>query len=142
MSLTRAALLLKKAQQRMLARNELNACDVLIRYVATAPDTGYDPNLETSAPSAHAVEHSVIMKAFVHTVNINTSGYVKNQQVRHGDIILDFPGEADFFGMSKVRFEIGDQTYVQKDAGGELLESWDVRCGGVAITRSFLVTLI
>lgn len=128
---------IRRVQDAIHRAGGLNSELVEMRWtVEVAPD-GYDPNIETSA--APVVSEQVAeARAFVHYVNIQTSGYVKFAEVRNGDVILDFTGDVDIDGKKDLRFIIGGQVFVQKMAGKDLANSWDVRCNGVAVTRTVL----
>lgn len=117
----------------------LNSEEIILRWAELQVPEGYIPDLETS-PQPTSVEMSKSEMAFVHYVDIHTTGYTRFTQIRKGDIILDFPGDVQIDGKAQLRFEIGGSIYTQKDGGDELAKSWDVRCNGVAVTRTVLVT--
>ena len=132
---------------RLIARDVLNSGDVIMRWrgVVDAP-VDMNPNLQVSKTGVVHPELTETKKAFIHYVNIHTTGYTKNTEINTGDVILDFPGDVVIDGRANLQFEIEDETggksiYVQKTGGDELAKSWDVRCGGIPVTRTVLVTL-
>lgn len=127
--------------KRLAAAKGLNFGPVVLRWrEQTDPAAGYDPHLQGSGGAQVTSEQTATLNALIHTVNIHTTGYTKFAEVKSGDLILDFIGDAEIDGKSNLRFEVAGISYVQKNAGGELAESWDVRCHGLPVTRSVLVT--
>lgn len=125
----------------------MNVGEVVLRWrgVEDAP-VGADPHLQVSKVGTVYPEQTISKKAFIHYVNIHTTGYTKNTEVKTGDVILDFLGDVVIDGLANLQFELLDESgaksiYVQKNGGDELAQSWDVRCNGLAITRTVLVTL-
>lgn len=131
-----------RIQKQMHSRGLLNSSPVVIRWTVTQRSQNYVKDLEGTHGGSVPVEHTESKDAFIHYVNIHQTGYTHNAQVKQGDVILDFPGDVDLEGRESLRFEVGGKIYVQKDGGDELAASWDVRCGGVPITRTLLVTLL
>lgn len=135
---------MQRELKRLAGQKGLNFGPVELhwREPVAAPSAGFDPNLQGSGgPPAYLDKVSnPHPNALIHTVNIHTTGFVKHAEVKAGDLILDFVGDVAIDGKSHLRFVIGGISYVQKGAGGELAESWDVRCGGIPITRTVLVT--
>lgn len=127
---------------RRLAKNKgLNFGDVVLTWrVPSTPGPGYDPNLRGSGGAMSYPEQSLTLRALIHTVSIHTTGFVKHAEVMQGDLILDFIGDAPLDGKEDLRFTIDGGHYVQKKAGGDLAKSWDVRCHGIPVTRTVLVT--
>ena len=114
---------------------------IILRWRVRTGSGNYDPILDGSNPAFTWTDHSEEKRAFVHYVDIHTTGYTRHSEVKTGDIILDFPAEVQIDDKESLEFEIGGVLYVQKNGGKELAKSWDVRCGGVAINRTVLVTL-
>ena len=133
---------LHRMQHRLLAGGMLNAEEITLAWTDVTPATGWLPDIEGSAAAPTVTPRTAIARAFVHYVNIHQTGYTRHAQIERGDVILDFPGDVDLDGKSGLRFIIGGRIYVQKDGGDELAASWDVRCGGTAITRTVLCTLL
>ncbi len=138
---------LRRKITRLIARDQLNAGDVVMRWrgVVAAPQN-MNPNLQVSKTGTTYPELTETKKAFIHYVNIHTTGYTKNTEIKTGDVILDFPGDVVIDGRANLQFEIeaedgSKSIYVQKNGGDELAKSWDVRCGGIAVTRTVLLTL-
>lgn len=140
-----------RLHQKIHRQGALNAEPVALRWTDLVFPEGYLQDVETS-PQPVATPRVLIVTALVHTVNIHTTGYTRYTQVRHGDVILDFLGDAPLDDKPHLRFEIGgvvandDMTggaiYVQKDGGDELAASWDVRCNGLPVTRTVLACLL
>lgn len=127
---------------RMLAKGDMNSGEVILRWRGvTGQPAGYDPLLKVSKVGVGNPEMSTTMRAFIHYVNIHTTGYTRFTEIQTGDVILDFMGDVEIDGLEGLQFEIGPKTYVQKNGGKDLAESWDVRCNGVPVTRTVLVTL-
>lgn len=137
-----AARRLARKMSRMLAKGDMNSGDVILRWrgVVDQP-AGYDALLKVSKVGTLHPEMTDTKKAFIHYVNIHTTGYTRFTEIKTGDVILDFMGDVEIDGLEGLQFEIGGKTYVQKNGGKDLAESWDVRCNGVPITRTVLVTL-
>jgi hypothetical protein len=57
-------------------------------------------------------------------------------------VILDFLGSVDLDSKPDCRYVISGKTYVAKVTNPSLSSAWDVRCNGVPITRTVLVTLL
>jgi hypothetical protein len=126
---------------RLAKRKMLNAGDVLLRWrERTGVPVDYDRHLACSAETMQIEDKSDTVQAFIHYVDIHTTGYTRFAQVQAGDVILDFPADVVIDGKEDLRFEIGGEIYVQKNGGNELAKSWDVRCGGVPVVRTVLVT--
>ena len=135
---------LARFHARLHRSGALNSEPVTLRWrTASAPPTGYLPDVESSAGSAVTfTDHSAVVTALVHYVNIHTTGYTRYAQIEHGDVILDFLGSVALDDKPALRFEVGGKIYVQKDGGDELASSWDVRCNGTPITRTVLASLL
>jgi signal peptidase I len=133
---------LQRKTSRLLAKGALNSGEVILRWreVSGLP-VDYDPHIQVSRAGASFTERSATKRALIHYVNIHTTGYSKFTEIKTGDVILDFPGDVEIDGLEGLQFEIGGKIYVQKNGGNELAESWDVRCNGVPVTRTVLVTL-
>ena len=130
---------IRRIQDTIHRAGGMNSELVTMTWTEETVPPGYDPNLETSPqPTVQAMTQEA--RAFVHYVNIQTTGYAKFAQVRHGDVILDFMGDVEIDGKRDMRFEVGGKVFVQKDGGNELAESWDVRCNGIPVTRTVLVS--
>ena len=127
--------------QKLHSQGALNSELVTLRWSALTIPQGHNPHVETS-PQPAATEQTQQTRAFVHYVNIHTTGYTKYTQIRQGDVILDFQGDVVLDNKPQLRFEIGGKIYIQKDGGDELAASWDVRCNGMPVTRTVLVTLM
>jgi hypothetical protein len=127
--------------RKLHSQGALNSDPVTLRWTELVIPPGHNPHIETS-PQPTATEHTAQVTAFVHYVNIHTTGYSKFTQIRQGDVILDFPGDVELDNKPQLRFEIGGKIYIQKDGGDELAASWDVRCNGQPVTRTVLVTLL
>jgi hypothetical protein len=138
---------LSRKISRLIEKGALNSGDVVLRWRGVVdPPEDFDPHLQTSKSGTTYPELTATKKAFIHYVNIHTTGYTKFTEIQTGDVILDFPGDVEIDGLENLQFEIADASggskiYVQKNGGKELAESWDVRCNGLAITRTVLVTL-
>lgn len=131
---------LTRAVRSVIASGSLNTSPVILRWRdPSAPEP--IPGIETSADPA-AVERTAEVQALVHYVSIGSTGSSQFTKFEKGDVILDFPGDVDLDTKPDLRFEIGGKIYVQKATGTELAESWDVRCNGVPVTRTVLVTLL
>lgn len=130
-----------RLHKKIHGQRALNSEPVILRWTQLVTPPGYNPHVETS-PQPTATEMSSPVVAFVHYVNIHTTGYTRFAQVRQGDVILDFPGDVVLDDKPQLRFEIGGKIYIQKDGGDELAASWDVRCNGQAVTRTVLVSLM
>jgi len=129
--------------RRTIAAGALNTGDITLRWrQRTVLPADFDRHLETSAAGSEVEERTEVVKGFIHYVNIHTTGYTRHAEVRTGDVILDFPGDVEIDGREGLRFEIGGKTYVQKNGGAALAESWDVRCNNLPVTRTVLATLI
>jgi hypothetical protein len=133
---------IQRKTQRLLKKGALNSGPVILRWrerSGSAPT--FDPQLQVSKAGSTYTEKTETLKAFIHYVNIHTTGYTRHAEIKIGDVILDFLGDANLDGREGLEFEIGGNLYVQKNGGKDLAESWDVRCNGIAITRTVLVTL-
>jgi hypothetical protein len=143
MSLRNIGPRLRRIHQRIQRSGSLNSGPVTLRWrTAASVPPDYLPDVETSAAGSTYVDHEELSHALIHYVNIHTTGYSRFAQIEHGDIILDFLGDMAIDGKEALRFIIGGKIYVQKDGGDELASSWDVRCNGIAVTRTVLVTLL
>lgn len=127
---------------KQLLASGLNTETVTLRWRETTLPAGYVADLEATHAGGTAAERSESVLAFVHYVNIQTSGFVKHAEVGMGDVILDFPGSVTLEGKPCLRYEIGGKIYVPKVASTALQSSWDVRINGVPITKTVLVTLL
>lgn len=132
---------LTRLAKRLIASG-LNAEPVTLLWRSTTRPPGYVHDLETSAVGSVIREHEEVISAFVHYVNIQTTGFVAHAEVRMGDAILDFPGDVELDGRDDLRFSIGGKIYVSKIGSASLASSWDVRVNGVPITKTVLVTLL
>lgn len=128
-----------RLHRKLHQQGAMNSEPVVLRWSELVYPEGHNPHLETS-PQPAATERSLPLTAFVHYVQIATTGYSRYTQVRQGDVILDFPGDVALDNKPHLQFEIGGALYIQKDGGDELAKSWDVRCNGQTITRTVLVT--
>ncbi len=115
--------------------------NVILRWRVRSGSGNYDPVLDGSNPAFTWADHSEEKKAFVHYVGIHTTGYTRNSEIKLGDVILDFISDVEIDDKQSLEFQIGGELYVQKNGGKDLAKSWDVRCGGVPINRTVLVTL-
>jgi len=127
---------------KQLLASGLNTESVTLRWRETVLPQGYVADLETTHAGVTVTERSLAVTAFVHYVNIQTTGIVKHAEVGLGDVILDFPGSVDLDNKPELRFEIGGRIYVHKVASTSLQGSWDVRINGVPITKTVLITLL
>jgi len=132
---------LTRLAKRLIASG-LNAEPVTLRWRNTVRPAGYIAGLETTAAGSVITDQSEVISAFVHYVNIQTTGFVAHAEVHLGDVILDFPGAVDLDSKPDLSFEISGKIYVRKVGSSSLSSSWDVRCNGVPITKTVLVTLI
>lgn len=137
-----------RVMKRMHKNGIANSGPVVLRWRTRTGSSGsYDPHLQVSKAGTAYAEASETKIAFIHTVNIHTTGYTRFSQIQTGDIILDFIGDVTIDGREGLEFEIGrvgntpGRLYVQKNAGDELAQSWDVHAGNQAVTRTVLVTL-
>lgn len=130
-----------RIHQKIHRVGALNSEPIVLRWSELNTPEGYLPDVETS-PQPVATERTQTVPAFVHYVNIHTTGNIRYTQVRHGDVILDFLGDVILDDKPQLRFEVGGKIYVQKEGGDELAASWDVRCNGQAITRTILASLM
>jgi len=78
-------------------------------------------------------------KAFVHYVNHGANTYVRFAEIKTGDVILDFVGDAEIDGREDLRFTIAGIEYVQKPISGELSEAWDALVQGHKLLRPVLL---
>lgn len=127
---------------KQLLASGLNTENVVLRWRETVLPDGYVADLESTHAGAVVSEKSETVPAFVHYVNIQTTGFVKHAEVGMGDVILDFLGAVDLDGKPGLRYEVGGKLYVAKVASSSLQSSWDVRINGTPITKTVLVTLI
>jgi hypothetical protein len=128
---------LKKVQRR----RALNTEPVILRWrTASGASPHANRNLPVSLAGTTHAEHSETLYPLVHFVSIQTKSYVKFTEITEGDVILDFIGHVAIDGRLDLDFEIAGVRYIQKKTGADLAKSWDVRCNGVAITRSILIT--
>jgi len=126
---------------RIRQKGGLNSGDVILRWRTRSGVGDFDPVLDATNPAFAWQDQSETRKAFIHYVDIHTTGYTRNSEVKTGDVILDFPADVEIDGKESLEFEISGVLYVQKNGGKELAKSWDVRCGDVLINRTVLVTL-
>ncbi len=96
----------------------------------------FDPNVEASFPST--TPQSGSWKGLVHYVQPTKSGFRTFAEVQTGDVIVDFLHDVELPLGSRVL--IDGQYYVQKDAGSELAEYWDLIIGGQRMLRTLLLT--
>ena len=132
--------------RRLLRMQHLNAGDVTIQWreldAAAPPEDAQlasilgDAALDDASPG---VTKTRTIRALIHYVTPATVATQRNTEVAVGDVILDIDAAEDLSLMRDPRFIIGGGTYVQKDAGGDLASSWDVRMGGSAIIRTILL---
>lgn len=120
----------------------MNSGPVILHWTTAVRPPGYIADIETTHGPSVVTNHTLEAQALIHYVNIHTTGYTRYAQIKQGDVILDFLGDAPIDDKPGLRFEIGGKIYIQKEGGDELAESWDVRCNGVAVTRTVLVTLL
>lgn len=134
---------IRRVQKALHRAGAVNSGEVTLHWTETTVPDGYLPDVETTGDGSVSTERSLEgLRAFIHYVNIHTTGYVRHARVEHGDVILDFMDDAPIDGKQSLRFLIDSKIYVQKDGGAELATSWDVRCNGVPVTRTVLVTLM
>ena len=131
---------LTRMANRLIASG-LNAEPVILLWRSAELPAGYVEGLESSAEGAMVRDFEETISAFVHYVNIQTTGYVAHSEVRLGDVILDFPGSVDLDSRQDLRFSIGGKIYVPKKTPTSIASSWDVRVNGNPITKTVLVTL-
>jgi hypothetical protein len=132
---------LTRTLKRVQRRRALNTEPVILRWrTASGASPHANVNLPVSLASTTYTDHSETLYPFVHFVSIQTKSYVKFTQITEGDVILDFIGDVAIDGRLDLEFEIAGIRYIQKKTGDELSKSWDVRCNGVAITRSVLIS--
>ena len=126
---------------RLRQKGGLNSGPVILRWRTRAGGEDFDPVLDATNPAFTWQDQSETKKAFIHYVDIHTTGYTRNSEVKIGDVILDFSADVEIDGKESLEFEISGVLYVQKNGGEELARSWDVRCGDVLVNRTVLVTL-
>ena len=102
---------LSRVATRLIASG-LNTENVTLLWRVTTFPPGYLPDLEASAAGATFVDYSEVRPAFVHFVNIPTTGFVRHAEVSVGDAILDFLGSVDLESKPDLRFQIGGKIYV------------------------------
>lgn len=123
----------------------MNACDVILHWrTHVDPPPGFDPQLQPISNPGTIVEDGGLaepttIRAFVHYVDIATSGFQRFQEVQGGDVILDILATTNLTGKPDLRFEIDGIHYAQKPLSRELAESWDVRMGDSAVFRTLLL---
>lgn len=137
---------LRNEFRKLLRLKQLNAGDVTIHWreldADSPPDDPElasilgDTALDTTTPGVTKTRQ---IRALIHYVTPATVANQRNTEVAVGDVILDIDASEDLSIMRDPRFTIGNVTYVQKDAGGDLASSWDVRVGGDAIVRTLLL---
>ena len=99
---------IQRIHQKLHRAGALNSEPIALRWTELAVPPGYLADVETS-PRPVATPRVAIVTAFLHYVNIHTTGYTRYTQVRQGDVILDFPGDVDLENKPQLRFEIGGQ---------------------------------
>lgn len=151
MALHKAEKKISRTLGSLLQRNEMNAAPVIIHYKdVPAPDSGFDPNVESTYPTLE--EKIVRIKALVHFVTART---VQRQfaEIQAGDAILtcesvlyvvDEDGNetgdtVDLKTMQKTRFELNGGFYVQAAVGKDLAAYWSTFIGGNMLSQTFLL---
>jgi hypothetical protein len=139
---------IQRTMARMQKNRVANSGPVVLHWrTRSGSSANFDPHLQASKVGTTYAEASETKVAFIHYVSIHTTGYTRFTQIQTGDVILDFIGDVDIDGKEGLQFEIGrvgntpGKLYVQKNAGDELAQSWDVHANNQAITRTVLVTL-
>lgn len=131
---------MRKLVKKMAARGDMNAGPVIVKWRSQTGTPG-NPNRESSQADETWQDHEQEYQAFIHYVSAGASTYQRHSEVQVGDVILDFPGNIDLRDKRHPQFIIDDSgtVYVRKDAGVELMQTWDVRCNGVPITMTLLL---
>jgi hypothetical protein len=133
---------IQRQVNRLIQSGALNTGEVVLRWrESSGAPLDADPLLESTRSNVIWTDRSATKRAFIHYVNIHTTAYSRNLEIKTGDVILDFPGDVAIDGLESLEFEVGGKLYVQKHGGRQLAESWDVRCNGLAVTRTVLLTL-
>lgn len=136
---------------KLLQRNQMNAAPIVIHYKdVPAPDSDFDPNVESSYPTLE--EKTVRIKALVHFVTART---VQRQfaEIQAGDAILTCEGVLyeideegnetekiiDLNAIQKTRFNLNGVFYVQAAVGKDLAAYWSTFIGGNMLSQTFLL---
>lgn len=136
------AAMMRRDMAAALAGAGFNSMDVVFVWeVVSGSEAGYDANLEGSYPDTVPVSGTA--RALVHFVQPLKSGVRQFAEVEAGDVILDLAhdGVPAPEGAAGLRCIIDGKTYVQKEAGKELAQYWDLVVGGERMMRTMLMTL-
>jgi hypothetical protein len=123
---------------RIVQRGLLNTAIVTVSWQRALAETpSHDPALESTAPATETV--TAQHKALVHFVEPVKSLVRQFTQIETGDVIIDFLGDVQL-PRDGVHFVINGVRYVQKDAGKELTEFWDLMIEGHRHMRTVVAT--
>jgi hypothetical protein len=80
------------------------------------------------------------IKALVHFPDYASHSVRNFAVIQVGDLIVDFPADAQLDGRAGLSFEIQGIRYRQKETGEDLAKAWDAVVGGVRLARTLLLT--
>ena len=134
--------MMKRDMQTAVKSGGMNSANVQFLWLedAGAGSGTFDANVEGSYPETREVSGTA--RALVHFVQPIKSGIRQFAEIQPGDVILDMQPTAMPApeGADGLKCVIDGQTYVQKDAGKELAQYWDLVVGGERMMRTLLMT--
>jgi hypothetical protein len=119
-----------------------NGTEVVLQWNALPPGATPDP---VDGSVSGLVPQTMTLPAFVHQVQATGASSVRQfNEVEVGDLILDFDGDAPIDAPSgetrcDLMFVLNGKSYVAKEIGEKLAQSWDVTVQGQRLFRSVLV---
>ncbi len=134
---------MRQKVKRMINSGGMSSVDVILRWrQASGTAVGFNPNVEGSEGEDYQIiemSSDPPVKALYHAVTVGQTAYQRNVEIRKGDVILGFPYDVDLSGKKDLRFEINGVTYVQRDGGAGICETWDAIVEGVTVINEILV---
>ncbi len=123
---------------RLVSRGLLNSGLVTVMWRRpVAGSLPQDPMIEATQPERETVTREV--PALIHFVEISRSMVRQFTAIETGDVILDLLQNVEL-PRDGAEFIVNGERYVQKDAGKELAEFWDVMIEGQRHFRTVLAT--
>lgn len=88
---------------------------------------------------ATPVELEECIKAFLHTPNPARSEVMQFNEIKVGDLIMDFSPELDLDCREGLRVCVDGQEWAAKKISDELAETWDAIQGGLGLYKTILL---
>jgi hypothetical protein len=134
---------MRQKVKRLINSGGMSSVNVILRWrELSGLAVDFNPEVEGTEGEDYEMEEKFSdppVKALYHAVTVGQTAYQRNVEIRKGDVILGFPYDVVLAGKKELRFEVNKITYVQRDGGAGICETWDAIVEGVTVINEILV---